>query len=193
MGSKRKDLSPHHRHCIPGSTTPCISPQQTGLCLDPTMGFLAGVFAFRCLETPIATSIIQTTLRELLDAGIVIDGMKRLRLTTEKAQELYKMHQGLSAIKYGRDNTNKRYLMVFYLGKFFYGRLVRHISSGPVIAMRVRGNVRAVLGSSRLWPLSEGAVSLRQRFALSDVRNVAHASDAEAAPYELASFRTFAL
>ncbi|VDO45775.1 unnamed protein product [Haemonchus placei] len=77
--------------------------------------------------------------------------------------------------------------------KFFYPRLVRHVTSGPVIAMRVRGDVRRILGSSRLYPIPEIGVrsSLRQRFALSDVRNVAHTSDAKDAQQELALFEPF--
>ncbi|KAK6009223.1 hypothetical protein OSTOST_25873 [Ostertagia ostertagi] len=56
--------------------------------------------------------------------------------------------------------------------------------------MRVSGDVRRILGSSRLYPIPEIGVrsSLRQRYALSDVRNVAHTSDAEAAQRELALF-----
>lgn len=63
-------------------------------------------------------------------------------------------------------------------------------SSGPIVAMRVQGDVRRILGSSRLYPLpTEGEFStIRQRCALSDVRNVAHASDSEAAERELALF-----
>lgn len=59
--------------------------------------------------------------------------------------------------------------------------------------MRVSGDVRRILGSSRLFPLpEEGQFStLRQRYALSDVRNVAHASDADAAQRELALFEPF--
>ncbi|KHJ92849.1 nucleoside diphosphate kinase domain protein [Oesophagostomum dentatum] len=77
-----------------------------------------------------------------------------------------------------------------FLGKFFFGRLVRHVTSGPIVAMRVNGDVRRLLGSSHLYPLpTDGQFStIRQRCALSDVRNVAHASDAEAAERELALF-----
>ncbi|CAI4225901.1 unnamed protein product [Auanema sp. JU1783] len=72
-------------------------------------------------------------------------------------------------------------------------------SSGPVIAMRVRGDVRAALGSSKLWPLPVNNIvendvnepSIRQRLSLSDVRNVAHTSDAEFAAKELAIFEPF--
>ncbi|XGW20102.1 hypothetical protein V3C99_003714 [Haemonchus contortus] len=115
--------------------------------------------------------LLQQAIRELLDAGIVIDGARKLHLSKEKAQELYGAHKD----------------------KFFYPRLVRHVTSGPVIAMRVHGDVRRILGSSRLYPIPEIGVrsSLRQRFALSDVRNVAHTSDAKDAQQELALFEPF--
>ncbi|CAJ0925629.1 unnamed protein product, partial [Mesorhabditis belari] len=71
-------------------------------------------------------------------------------------------------------------------GRFYYGRLVRHISSGPVVALKVIGDARAVLGSSKLFPLAhEKDLTLRQRFSISDVRNVAHNSDPENAQKEL--------
>ncbi|CAB3407982.1 unnamed protein product [Caenorhabditis bovis] len=106
-------------------------------------------------------------IRELINAGIRIEAAKRLRIDERMATELYQQHKG----------------------KFFYNRLVRHISSGEVIAMRVSGNVRACIGSSRLWPRGDvGQQPLRQRLALSDVRNVAHASDADAAARELELF-----
>lgn len=93
--------------------------------------------------------------------------MRQMKISGSLAKQLYAQHQG----------------------KFFYDRLVRHISSGPVIAMRVSGNARKCIGSSRLWPRLEPTVQpIRQRFALSDVRNVAHASDEDAAEKELQLF-----
>ncbi|CAJ0593965.1 unnamed protein product [Cylicocyclus nassatus] len=112
--------------------------------------------------------LLKATLRELLDAGIVIAAASKVQLSREKAQKLYETHRG----------------------KFFFYRLVRHVTSGPVVAMRVEGDVRKILGSSHFYPLpTDGNFStIRQRCALSDVRNVAHASDSEAAERELALF-----
>ena len=88
------------------------------------------------------------------------------------------------------DGTLAKSLYKQHEGKFFYDRLVRHISSGDVIAMRVNGNARKCIGSSRLWPRMEPPVQpIRQKFALSDVRNVAHASDEDVAQKELELFR----
>ncbi|PIC53047.1 hypothetical protein B9Z55_002906 [Caenorhabditis nigoni] len=95
-----------------------------------------------------------------------------MRITNSLAKSLYKQHEG----------------------KFFYDRIVRHISSGDVIAMRVNGNARKCIGSSRLWPriYDPSHQPIRQKFALSDVRNVAHASDEDAAMEELELFRLLA-
>uniref|UniRef100_A0A8R1J2I9 nucleoside-diphosphate kinase n=2 Tax=Caenorhabditis japonica TaxID=281687 RepID=A0A8R1J2I9_CAEJA len=94
--------------------------------------------------------------------------MQRMRIDRNLAKQLYQQHKG----------------------KFFYDRLVRHITSGDVIAMRVSGtSPRNSIGSSRLWPrLEPDHQPIRQKFALSDVRNVAHASDEDVANYELTLF-----
>ncbi|KAE9420471.1 hypothetical protein Angca_002063, partial [Angiostrongylus cantonensis] len=59
--------------------------------------------------------------------------------------------------------------------------------------MCVDGDVRRILGGSRLYPLpKEGEFStLRQRYSLSTVRNVAHASDPGATVRELTLFEPF--
>ena len=105
---------------------------------------------------------------EIISTGVVIAGALRTHISPEKAAQLYGVHKE----------------------KFFYNRLVRHICSGPVIALRVNGEVRSVIGSSKLWPLGANQ-TLRQRMALSDVRNVAHNSDLETATAELALFEPF--
>ncbi|CAO4362536.1 unnamed protein product [Caenorhabditis nigoni] len=116
--------------------------------------------------------LAQVALSELRKNGIEIEEMRQMRITNSLAKGLYKQHEG----------------------KFFYDRLVRHISSGDVIAMRVNGNARKCIGSSRLWPRIDDPSDqpIRQKFALSDVRNVAHASDEDAAMEELELFRLLA-
>uniref|UniRef100_A0A1I7U903 nucleoside-diphosphate kinase n=1 Tax=Caenorhabditis tropicalis TaxID=1561998 RepID=A0A1I7U903_9PELO len=112
--------------------------------------------------------LFQIALSELRKNGIEIEEMRQMRIDGALAKRLYQQHEG----------------------KFFYDRLVRHISSGEVIAMRVNGNARKCIGSSRLWPRMEPQNQpIRQRFALSDVRNVAHASDEDVAENELKLFK----
>ncbi|CAJ0573342.1 unnamed protein product, partial [Mesorhabditis spiculigera] len=108
--------------------------------------------------------LMKEVVQRLLSAGLQITGFRNCRLDRAQAEQLYRQHQG----------------------RFYYGRLVRHITSGPVLALRVSGDARAVLGSSKLFPLSEEKEpTLRQQFAISDVRNVAHNSDREMAEAEL--------
>ncbi|CAI2296924.1 unnamed protein product [Caenorhabditis sp. 36 PRJEB53466] len=113
--------------------------------------------------------LAQVALWELRKSGVEIEQMRQMRIDGPLARRLYHQHKG----------------------KFFYDRLVRHISSGDVIAMRVSGNARQCIGSSRLWPRVVNQWDrqpMRQQLALSDVRNVAHASDADAAAQELKMF-----
>ncbi|CAJ0943770.1 unnamed protein product, partial [Mesorhabditis belari] len=108
--------------------------------------------------------LLRIVFDELLSSGLRILSIRPLRLDRSQAENLYQMHRG----------------------RFYYGRLVRHISSGPVVALKVIGDARAVLGSSKLFPLAhEKDLTLRQRFSISDVRNVAHNSDPENAQKEL--------
>ncbi|VDM56526.1 unnamed protein product [Angiostrongylus costaricensis] len=115
--------------------------------------------------------LLQVVLRELLSAGVVIGGARKLQMTTDIASQLYAAHKG----------------------KYFFKRLVCHVTSGPVIAMCVDGDVRRILGGSRLYPIPKESEfsTLRQRYSLSTVRNVAHASDPEATVRELALFEPF--
>ncbi|TKR93814.1 hypothetical protein L596_008199 [Steinernema carpocapsae] len=108
-------------------------------------------------------------LRRIVDAlsaskELEIVAAKRLHITRDQAAKLYETHQG----------------------KFFFDRLVRHVTSGPSIALLMqsrRDEVDAVaawrrmLGSSKLFRNAFSESSLRTQFALSDTRNVGHGSD----------------
>ncbi|CAJ0925708.1 unnamed protein product, partial [Mesorhabditis belari] len=76
--------------------------------------------------------LLRIVFDELLSSGLRILSIRPLRLDRSQAENLYQMHRG----------------------RFYYGRLVRHISSGPVVALKVIGDARAVLGSSKLFPLA---------------------------------------
>lgn len=73
-------------------------------------------------------------------------------------------------------------------GKFFFEGLVKHLTSGPVIAMVLEGEgviqaVRMMVGST--IPHEAAAGSIRGDFAISGLRNLVHASDApDTAKYE---------
>ncbi|ORX69892.1 nucleoside diphosphate kinase [Linderina pennispora] len=81
--------------------------------------------------------------------------------TTARATQFYSEHQG----------------------RFFFGRLVGYMTSGPILAMALRGphaiaDWRAMLGLTHpvRMRLAQPA-SLRARFGLTDTRNSFHGSD----------------
>ncbi|KAK0425501.1 hypothetical protein QR680_009238 [Steinernema hermaphroditum] len=95
---------------------------------------------------------------------IEIVAAKRLRITRDQAVRLYEAHKG----------------------KFFFDRLVRHVTSGPSIALLMESRCadidavaawRAMLGSSKLFRNAFCERTLRTQFALSETRNVGHGSD----------------
>ncbi|CAI5437491.1 unnamed protein product [Caenorhabditis angaria] len=70
----------------------------------------------------------KAAINELKQKGIEIEEMRMMRIGRNLAEKLYQQHKD----------------------KFFYNRLVRHITSGEVLALRVIGNPRDCIGSSRL-------------------------------------------
>ena len=77
-------------------------------------------------------------------------------------------------------------------GKFFYEDLVKHLTSGPVIAMVLEGSeaiaaVRKMVGATR--PPEAEAGTIRGDFGQAGLRNLVHASDApETAAAEMAIY-----
>lgn len=77
-------------------------------------------------------------------------------------------------------------------GKFFYEDLVKHLTSGPVIAMVLEGPeaiaaVRKMVGATR--PPEAEAGTIRGDFGQAGLRNLVHASDApETAAAEMAIY-----
>uniref|UniRef100_A0A914HFD9 Nucleoside diphosphate kinase n=1 Tax=Globodera rostochiensis TaxID=31243 RepID=A0A914HFD9_GLORO len=128
------------------------------------------------VANPIA---VRWLLSAMHSQGFVITDGCRLLVSPDMASELYSKHQGA----------------------FYYGRLIRHVCSGPSVAMRMelRGRTnnfdsseainrwRTLLGPSKLFAnifLSGCAEfdqirhkNFRQMFGLSDTRNFCHGSD----------------
>ncbi len=96
--------------------------------------------------------------------------LKLLQPTTAQAEEHYGVHKG----------------------KFFYEDLVKHLTSGPVIAMVLEGPeaiaaVRKMVGATR--PPEAEAGTIRGDFGQAGLRNLVHASDApETAAAEMAIY-----
>ena len=102
--------------------------------------------------------------------GFELRGARLLKITRSLAQQHYAEHKG----------------------KPFFGDLVSFITSGPVLALAVRGEsavsvVRAMMGATN--PLDSAPGTIRGDFALELSENIVHGSDSRAsAKRELALF-----
>ncbi len=104
------------------------------------------------------------------NAGLILRGMKVLRLTREKAEQFYAIHED----------------------KPFFKPLVEFMSSGPIVVMVIGGH-----GSIERWREVMGATdpaqakynTIRREFGTSIEKNVVHGSDSpETARTEVAFF-----
>ncbi len=92
--------------------------------------------------------------------GLSIIGLKMVKISKNKAEELYAEHKG----------------------KSFFDDLINYITSGPVICMVVEGDeavsvVRKMVGATDPKEALPGTI--RADYALSKSENVIHASDSE--------------
>jgi nucleoside-diphosphate kinase len=92
--------------------------------------------------------------------GLSIIGLKMVKISKNKAEELYAEHKG----------------------KSFFDDLINYITSGPVICMVVEGDeavsvVRKMVGATDPKEALPGTI--RGDYALSKSENVIHASDSE--------------
>ena len=90
--------------------------------------------------------------------GFIISAMKLMQLTREQAEKTYEVHEG----------------------KDFYEPLIKHVTSGPVLAMIVEGpnailSVRSMIGSTN--PVEAHPGTIRADYALNTRKNMIHASD----------------
>jgi nucleoside-diphosphate kinase len=100
------------------------------------------------------------TLKILLSKGFAITAFKEMIASDQLAREHYAVHEG----------------------KPFYDWLVRFITSGPVVAMRVEGKnviqqIRTMLGSTFAHKAEPNTI--RGKYGIYGGVNVAHASDGE--------------
>jgi len=103
-------------------------------------------------------------------AGLIIRGLKAVKLTRQEAQRFYAVHEG----------------------KPFFDSLIEFMTSGPIIVMVLGGH-----GSIERWRELMGATdpakaaynTIRREFATSVEKNVAHGSDGpDTARTEIAFF-----
>lgn len=102
--------------------------------------------------------LIGRIIKRFENKGYKIIGLKMLQISKELAEKHYAEH----------------------IGKPFYERLIKYITSGPVIAMVLQGDntvigVRKLMGSTR--PTDAEVGTLRADFAQTMEFNVIHGSD----------------
>lgn len=118
----------------------------------------------------VARGLVGAIIQRFESKGYRIVALKMLRLTPEMAARHYAEHQG----------------------KPFYGELVDHITSGPVVAMVLEGpgviaGLRRMMGPTNPQDAPPGTI--RGDFALEVGQNVIHGSDSPAsAEREIALF-----
>lgn len=113
-----------------------------------------------CLIKPdgVHRAIIGEIITRIERKGLQIVGMKMLVVSQELATVHYAEHQG----------------------KPFYQKLIDHITSGPIVALCVRGHravgvLRSIVGKTD--PAEAATGTIRGDFGLCKGRNVVHASD----------------
>jgi nucleoside-diphosphate kinase len=118
----------------------------------------------------VARGLVGEVLSRLEKKGLKIVGLKMLKMSREKAEELYSVHKG----------------------KHFYEELINYITSAPVVAGVVEGDdaiqvVRKVIGPTN--PKEAPPGTIRGDFGISITQNVIHASDSkESAEREIKIF-----
>ena len=97
-------------------------------------------------------------IRRIEQKGLLITAIKLLKLNREKAEEFYNVHRG----------------------KPFFEALVKHVTSGPILAMVIEGPnavsvVRKLIGKTSPFEAEPGTI--RGDFGINLTKNVVHASD----------------
>ena len=92
--------------------------------------------------------------------GLKIVALKMMKLSKEKAEELYSVHKG----------------------KPFFQELIEHITSAPIVAMILEGEnaiqiVRNMIGATD--PSKANPGTIRGDYALTITKNVVHAADSK--------------
>ena len=109
-------------------------------------------------------------IRRIERKGLLITAIKLLKLNRERAEEFYNVHRG----------------------KPFFEALVKHVTSGPILAMVIEGPnavsvVRKLIGKTSPFEAEPGTI--RGDFGINLTKNVVHASDnVENAEKEVAFF-----
>jgi len=106
----------------------------------------------------VTRGLIGQVITRIETKGLKIVGLKMHAITQTEAEQLYNVHKG----------------------KPFYPRLVKYITSAPVVAMVIEGydavkTVRSMIGATN--PKEAAAGTIRGDLALDTTKNIIHASD----------------
>ncbi|TDA35516.1 nucleoside-diphosphate kinase [Candidatus Nezhaarchaeota archaeon WYZ-LMO8] len=118
----------------------------------------------------VVRGLVGEVLSRLERKGLKIVGLKMMKMTREKAEELYSVHKG----------------------KHFYEELINYITSAPVVIGVVEGDdaihvVRRMIGPTN--PKEAPPGTIRGDYGLSITQNIIHASDSkESADREIKIF-----
>jgi len=118
---------------------------------------LERTFAILKPET-VERRLIGEVLRRIEEAGFKILALKLLRASREQAERLYEVHAG----------------------KPFYGELIDHITSGPIVPMVLEAEnavekLRRLIGATD--PAKAEPGTIRRDLGISITKNVIHAAD----------------
>lgn len=118
----------------------------------------------------VAKDLIGEVIRRFEAEGLVVCGLKMIRLAQNEAEGFYQVHRA----------------------RPFFDSLTRFMASGPCVAMVLEGEeaigrVRTLMGATDPLKAAEG--TLRRTFATSIEQNVVHGSDSAAsAAFEIPYF-----
>lgn len=106
----------------------------------------------------VVRGLMAETISRIERKGLFITAIKLLRLNRAQAEKFYDVHRG----------------------KPFFEALVKHVTSGPILAMVVEGPeaisvVRRLIGKTSPFEARPGTI--RGDFGISVTKNVVHASD----------------
>lgn len=106
----------------------------------------------------VVRGLVGEVIGRLERKGLKIVGLKMLKLSRERAEELYAVHRG----------------------KPFFEGLIEYVTSAPIVAIAVEGKnavrvVRNIIGLTN--PADAKLGTIRGDFALSIDRNIVHAAD----------------
>jgi nucleoside-diphosphate kinase len=118
----------------------------------------------------VVRGLVGEVLSRFEKKGLKIVGLKMLKMSREKAEELYSVHKG----------------------KHFYGELINYITSAPVVVGVLESDdavqiVRRVIGPTN--PKEAPPGTIRGDFGITITQNIIHASDSkESAEREIKIF-----